>query len=390
MRSILWQALSVLSISTSILAHPLSLDKRQSCANPAYQICGYLCCVEGQHCAQGTTSDNMGWVCVPDNGDSSNQFAGWRTYTSTYVFTEVDVSTVLSVYSVLIPAATQTVYGPPVVVATTTSFPGGATTIGAVSGTFVAPLAPTGTDGVKVTYSISSTGTFIPAIATGTLVPGVIVGATAGGGGGLTAGQIGGIIGGIIGGLGLLALLLLWCCLYGLCAAFRRRRGGTDESRSTVIVEHHPAAWVRYVPGGRIIASRLGLGAGAAAVGAGAIAANRRRRTEVVSEKRNNNSHFGRYALIVGSLGSYLLYEKFIKSRTTDTSTSYSSAQGGAAGYYKPTKYAVAGASAVSGSSGSYSSSSSSSSSSSGSGSSSGSSSYFSHSSSSSGVRSVD
>src|SRR5204863_9480725 len=153
----------------------------------------------------------------------------------------------------------------------------------------VPPLQPTGTDGTKIQFT-TTTGAFITAVPTGTspVIPNL---AAAQVNNGLTAAQIGGIIGGVIGGIGLLALLCLWCCLYGLCAAFRRR--GSEQS--TVIEERR--TWYSVIPG---------LGAGAAA----AVAGGRRRPVAVVTEEK---SHFGRNAAIIGSLGAFWLYEKFIK-----------------------------------------------------------------------------
>ncbi|KAJ5476423.1 hypothetical protein N7475_002152 [Penicillium sp. IBT 31633x] len=76
------------------------LEKR--CENP----CGYndwLCCETGQTCSTNSAQEA---VCIDGSGGGSPQ--DWQYYTTTYVLTNTDLTTITSVWSSQIAAATST------------------------------------------------------------------------------------------------------------------------------------------------------------------------------------------------------------------------------------------------------------------------------------------
>lgn len=122
-----------------------------------------------------------------------------------------------------------------------------------------APLRPTSSGNVIVTYTGSPTGTVpfqtpIPTGATGALVP------TQQSSGGLSGGAIAGIVIGVILGILLLLLLCLFCCARALfdtilaIFGFGKKRKHTHEE--TYIEEHHHSAGGAAAGGGRWYGSR--------------------------------------------------------------------------------------------------------------------------------------
>ncbi|OQE43657.1 hypothetical protein PENCOP_c003G00804 [Penicillium coprophilum] len=234
------------------------LEKR--CANP----CGYndwLCCETGQTCSTNSAKEA---VCSDGGGDGSGD---WEYYTTTYVLTNTDLTTITSVWSSQAAAATGT---------STCRFDLGETKCGstccdatqecawnkagdagqcvAESSSFVATA--TGTDagseatpGVRVTSNGASTvtATSAPTTTEGFTAPvgtngADLIGVKATNNSGLSGGAIAGIvIGSIVGAFLLLLLCACLCCkgiLEGLLAALgigkKRRRQDT-----TYIEEHH-------------------------------------------------------------------------------------------------------------------------------------------------------
>ncbi|KAJ5595358.1 uncharacterized protein N7459_001566 [Penicillium hispanicum] len=94
----------LLNLIPSAVATPLALeenDLEKRCSNPCGSG-GWLCCNAGQTCS--TNSANQA-VCLDGSGSGSG--SGWNYYTTTYVVTEVEASTVTSVWSSHIATATS-------------------------------------------------------------------------------------------------------------------------------------------------------------------------------------------------------------------------------------------------------------------------------------------
>lgn len=205
-------------------------DLEKRCANPCgYQ--GWLCCGSNQVC--GTTSDGEA-ACYDSQIATTSSY--WQYYTTTYLTTETDVSTVTSTWSSLLtapPAAatcrasigetvcgdrcceaafecvngecvqgsSSAVYPTPPVLGTSSGF---STVTETAAPTTTEPfIAPVNSDGVPVT------------------------GAKASNNGNLSGGAIAGIVIGSLAGLALL-LLLLFLCMRG------RRR-----TETTVVEQHY-------------------------------------------------------------------------------------------------------------------------------------------------------
>ncbi|KAJ5779440.1 hypothetical protein N7457_007160 [Penicillium paradoxum] len=227
------------------------LEKR--CENP----CGYndwLCCETGQTCS---TNSNQEAVCVDGSGSGSSW--DYQYYTTTYVLTNTDLTTITSVWSSQIAAATST---------GTCRIDLGEIKCGktcceaaqeCIEGQCVAEsssvaVTATGTEaeatpGVRGTSNgaITMTETSAPTITEGFTAPvgtdgAELIGAEASSGGGLSGGAIAGIVIGSIAGAFLLFLLCACICFknvfQGLLAALgigkKRRRQDT-----TYIEEHH-------------------------------------------------------------------------------------------------------------------------------------------------------
>jgi hypothetical protein len=231
------------------------IDKRQ-CAGP---LCGWnkqLCCAAGQTCF---TDANDQAQCA-----GGNTGGNWQYLTSTYVET-AGVITHTTVYSSYIGGGAATPTG----TCKDSQNPcngkccdsgfycgignqclalGGGTSGGivpTVPGTLApsAPLRPTNSGLVIVTYTGRPTATVpfqtpIPTGAQGNPVP------VAAGGGGLSGGAIAGIVIGVLLGILLLLLLCLFCCARALfdtifaIFGFGKKKKHTHEE-TTYIEEHH-------------------------------------------------------------------------------------------------------------------------------------------------------
>jgi len=259
--------------SSNSTSSPELVKKQQAvnCPSPGVQ-CGWykqLCCASGQSC--GTDPSNGQAVCQAGSAGGN----GWQFYTTTWVET-VGLVTYTSVYSSYIggaavptPSSCSSGSSP----CGSTCCPGGTycdtsktcKVIGGGSsggilptlpGTLTpsAPLRPTSSGLVVVTYTGRTTATVpfqtpIPTGAAGVPVP------VAGGGGGLSGGAIAGIVIGVLLGLLLLSLLCLFCCaraLFDTIAAifgFGKKKKHTHEE--TYIEEHHHSSGGAAAGGGR-------------------------------------------------------------------------------------------------------------------------------------------
>ncbi|OAL54518.1 hypothetical protein IQ07DRAFT_501606 [Pyrenochaeta sp. DS3sAY3a] len=250
--------------------HNASQIEGRACANGGTP-CGYygqICCSAGQQCF---TDANNQAQCGSGGDPAATQAGGqWVYQTTTWVET-VGLTTYTSVFSTYIPAtATATckdsqspcgskccdsgfycqVSGQCALIAGGTS--GGILPTGILNPS--APLRPTSSGIVIVTYTGTPTATvpFQTPIPTGA-AGGVI--SQPSGGGGLSGGAIAGIVIGVILGILLLLLICLFCCaraLFDTIAAifgFGKKRKHTHEE--TYIEEHHHSGGGGVVGGGR-------------------------------------------------------------------------------------------------------------------------------------------
>ncbi|OOQ82741.1 hypothetical protein PEBR_37663 [Penicillium brasilianum] len=233
-----------IAIASPFAFNESPLEKR--CSNP----CGWndqICCSASQACS--TNSANQA-VCI----DSSS--GTWEYYTTTIIVTEVDKSTITSVWSTHIQTATATATG-------TCRVDLGESTCGTTccdaaqecqDGVCVAEsssVAVTGaeaTPGVRVTSSGASTvtQTSAPTTTEAFIAPvgtdgATLIGVKATSSGGLSGGAIAGIVIGVIAGVFILLLLCACVCfkgaLEGLLAALGIRKRRRQET--TVIEERY-------------------------------------------------------------------------------------------------------------------------------------------------------
>ncbi|KAJ5168304.1 uncharacterized protein N7482_003898 [Penicillium canariense] len=304
------------------IASPFTVDANlleKRCSNS----CGWkgqVCCGADQACSTNAANEA---VCVDGSGSGS-----WTYYTTTIVVTEVDKSTITSVWSSHIATATATATG-------TCRIDLGESTCGSTccnaaqecqDGVCVAEsssAAVTGTEatpGVRGTSSGASTVTetsaptttesFIAAV--GTDGADLIGAKASSNGGGLSGGAIAGIVIGVLAGV-ILLLLLCGCLCFkgavdGLLAALgiRKRR-----RRETTYVEErhsHHSHGSRPPP-----ARRTWFGARPAAAG-----------TESdVSEKKSKWSGWATVAIILGALALCLGLKRRRDEHEDDDKTSY-------------------------------------------------------------------
>ncbi|CAO2654983.1 Nn.00g117160.m01.CDS01 [Neocucurbitaria sp. VM-36] len=248
------------------------LVEKRACDNGGTP-CGWygtLCCASGQQCY--TDANNQAQCGAGGEAQATATQAGgqWQYSTTTWVET-VGLITYTSVYSTYVPTtATATckdsqspcnsqccdsgfycgTQGQCVLIGGGSS--GGILPTGTLNPS--APLRPTSSGIVIVTYTGTPTATVpfqtpIPTGANGGLVE------TGGGGGGLSGGAIAGIVIGVILGILLLLLLCLFCCaraLFDTIAAifgFGKKRKHTHEE--TYIEEQHHSGGGGAVGGGR-------------------------------------------------------------------------------------------------------------------------------------------
>ncbi|EPS33538.1 hypothetical protein PDE_08500 [Penicillium oxalicum 114-2] len=229
-----------------------NLFERSTCANPCGWA-GQICCSASQACA--TNAANQA-VCM-DSGSGGS----WEYFTTTIIVTEVDRSTMTSVYSSYVqgPAPTATATG-------TCKLELGESTCGPIccdaaqecvngecitASSSVAVTGAEATPGVRATTSGESTvtQTVVPTTTQGFIAPvgtdgAELIGVKAAGSSGLSGGAIAGIVIGSI--VGAILLLLLCGCicfkgaLEGLLAALGLRK---RRRRETTVVEerysHH-------------------------------------------------------------------------------------------------------------------------------------------------------
>lgn len=228
-------------------ARNASQIEKRACGNGG-TTCGYygqLCCASGQQCI--TDANNQAQCSGGQVG------GGWQVFTTTYV--QSGPITLTSVYSSYVggAATTNAVCKDSQVPCNSKCCDSGfycqtngqcALIAGGSTGGILpsAPLRPTSSGVVIVTYTGRPTATVpfqtpIPTGANGTPIP------VEGGGGGLSGGAIAGIVIGVILGILLLLLLCLFCCaraLFDTIAAifgFGKKRKHTHEE--TYIEEHH-------------------------------------------------------------------------------------------------------------------------------------------------------
>ncbi|KAB8069190.1 hypothetical protein BDV29DRAFT_57510 [Aspergillus leporis] len=251
---ILHSAISILTLLAQVqrsTASPLdfeepSLEKR--CANP----CGYysqLCCSSGQTCS--TNGDGQA-VCKDSSGGS------WQYFTTTYVVTETDTSTVTSTWSSYIGQTTTASGGSGSCKAELGETTCGNTCCGAAyvctnnqcvvgsssiwaTATATPPVRGTSASTVTATASATTTQGFIAPVGTDGAQ---LIGAKAPDSGGLSGGAIAGIVIGTIAGVFLLLLICACLCcrgaLEGLFACLGL--GGRRKRKETTYVEeryHH-------------------------------------------------------------------------------------------------------------------------------------------------------
>lgn len=302
-----------------------TLEKRKACSNP----CGYngwLCCGSSQTC----NTNSAGEAECLDGSSSGSGSGSWQYYTTTYVVTETDQSTITSVWSSHIASPTGTCR----------------VDLGEVKcGTTCCDAAQECQDGACVAESSSVAVTGSEATATGEASPGVretssgastvtqtsaptttqgfiapvgtdgadLIGVKAtNNGGGLSGGAIAGIVIGTIAGVILLLLLCGCLCFKGaldaLLAAMgirkRRRRETTVEERYS----HHSHGSRPRPPG------RTWFGTRPAAAGT----------ESSVSEKESKWSGWGTVAIILGALALCLgLKRHRDREHEDDDKTSY-------------------------------------------------------------------
>ncbi|KAH8724933.1 hypothetical protein GQ44DRAFT_617145 [Phaeosphaeriaceae sp. PMI808] len=247
------------------------LAPRQQC--PEANLCGFykqLCCASGQTCGEDS---NKQAVC---NGGSPG--GGWQYVTSKYVET-VGLVTHTTVFSTFVGGAANAA---PTATCKASQSPCGGTSccdsgyycatgntcaplgggssggiLPTVPGTIApsAPLRPTNSGLVIVTYTGRPTATVpfqtpIPTGAMGAPVP------VKSGGGGLSGGAIAGIVIGVILGVLLLLLLCLYCCARALfdtiIAIFGLGKKKRHTHEETTYVEgHHTSGGGRWYGAGR-------------------------------------------------------------------------------------------------------------------------------------------
>ncbi|KAI8942905.1 hypothetical protein NX059_000944 [Plenodomus lindquistii] len=221
---------------------------------------GWLCCPSGSKCY--TDSNNQAQCDTSGSGGAAPTAGGgtWVTHTTTWVQT-ANLVTYTSLYSSFVPAtATATCKDSQspcggrccdsgyycLTSSNTCALIGGGSSAGvAPTGPLnpSAPLRPTSSGNVIVTYTGTPTATqpFQSPIPTGAAGGGLTE--MDGGGGGLSGGAIAGIVIGVILGILLLLLLCLFCCARALfdtilaIFGFGRKRKHTHEE--TYIEEHH-------------------------------------------------------------------------------------------------------------------------------------------------------
>lgn len=242
-----------LTTATPVALEEGTLEKR--CDNP----CGYndwLCCGSGQTCS---TNSNNEAVCL-DGGSGEGGGGGggggqFQYYTTTYVTTETDVSTITSVWSSHIAAATSSGSCQPSLGETPCGndccdassvcvenqcVVGSSSEVGTATATATGTEAPTppvrgtsnGFTTVTETSAPTTTQGFLAPVATN---GSTVIGVHASSGEGLSGGAIAGIVVGVIAGVFLLLLVCACLCcrgaIDGLLALFglgpRRRRKET-------------------------------------------------------------------------------------------------------------------------------------------------------------------
>ncbi|KAL2004074.1 hypothetical protein VTN02DRAFT_579 [Thermoascus thermophilus] len=252
--------LALLGLSRPSRATPFPLEYdsvlliNRGCTNP----CGYngwLCCASSQTCS--TNSDGQA-VCL-DGGGQSGQ---WEIFTTTFVQTETDVTTITSTYSSFVskptgnsgsckPTLGETPCGD-VCCSASQMCENKVCVDGASSAYFSSFFAPTATATPPLRPTSSGietvTQTGGPTTTMGFIAPvgtngASLIGVKASSGGGLSGGAIAGIVIGVLAGVALLLFLWLCCCARGAldglvaCCFGRRRR------RETTYVEerysHH-------------------------------------------------------------------------------------------------------------------------------------------------------
>lgn len=327
--------LVLLNLGSIVFATPLSLEDEQSglldkreCSNP----CGYysqLCCNTGETC---TTTSGGQAKCVSGSSDSSGSSDEWEYYTTTYVVTETDKSTITSVWSSRAHAATGSSSG-------TCRIDLGESKCGTTccdaaqecqDGECVAESSSaiaTGTEatgeatpGVRGTSASTVTETSAPTTTEGFTAPvgtngADLIGAKAAEHkGGLSGGAIAGIVIGTIAGVVLLLLLCGCLCfkgaLDGLLAALGIRKRRRNET--TYVEErysHHSGSRPRPRPsGGRTwFGTRPPAGSD----------------SELSEKKKSKWSGWGTVAIILGALALCLGLKRHRDQEHDDDRSSY-------------------------------------------------------------------
>lgn len=320
----------LLNLASIVFATPLSLEnvegselEKRACSNP----CGFysqLCCASGETCT--TTSGNEA-KCVSGSSGSSGE---WEYFTTTYVVTETDQSTITSVWSSR-AAATTTSSG-------TCRIDLGETQCGStccdaaqecsngecVAESSSAVATGTGvtgeaTPGVRGTSVSTATETSAPTTTEAFTAPvgtngADLIGAKAAGSkGGLSGGAIAGIVIGTIAGVILLLLLCGCLCfkgaLDGLLAALGIRKRRRNET--TVVEErysHHSGSRPRPRPSG----GRTWFGTRPPAAS-----------DSELSEKKSKWSGWGTVAIILGALALCLGLKRHKDHERDDDHSSY-------------------------------------------------------------------
>jgi hypothetical protein len=235
--------------------------ERAQCPEVACGYEGWLCCPSGSSCGVNAANEAQ---CNAGGAQTTAAGGYWQYSTSTYVET-VGLVTYTSVWSTYVPPVatatpagcgdSQSPCGPKCCysgyycldynVGTCAHIAGGSSGGIAPTGTLTpsAPLRPTSSGVVIVTYTGTPTATvaFETPIPTGAAGGGLV--ATDQSSGGLSGGAIAGIVIGVILGILLLLALCLFCCaraLFDTVAAifgFGKKRKHTHEE--TYIEEHH-------------------------------------------------------------------------------------------------------------------------------------------------------
>ena len=300
------------------------LEKR--CDNP----CGYndwLCCETGQTCSTNSAQEA---VCA----DSSS--GDYQYYTTTYVLTNTDLTTVTSVWSSMIAATTST---------GTCRADLGETTCGttccdaaqecdngqcvAESSSAIVTATATGTEsgseatpGVRGTSNGASTvtATSAPTTTEGFTAPvgtdgADLIGAQASGGGGLSGGAIAGIVIGSIVGAFLLLLLCACICFRGVLAGLLAALGIGKKRRrqdTTYVEERHSHHSHGSRPPPPVAGRRTWFGA-------------RPAEGSDVSEKKESKWGWGTIAIIFGALALCLGLRRSREHDDAKTESSYPS-----------------------------------------------------------------